>query len=78
MTTPRQAECLRFIREHIERTGASPSLKEIGGALGLTSPGVHRLTSLMLEQGVLVKSEGRHRSLRPAPPRRCPTCGGAL
>lgn len=75
MTTTRQAECLRFIREYIERTGASPSLKEIGGALGMTSPGVHRLTSLMVEQGVLIKTRGQHRNLQPAPPKRCPACG---
>ena len=78
MTTLRQAECLKFIREYIERKGASPSLKEIGGALGLNSPGVHRLTSLMIEQGELVKTPGRHRTLRPAPSRRCPTCGAPV
>lgn len=78
MTTPRQAACLAFIVGYIERTGASPSLKEIGGALGLSDPGVHRLTSKMIAQGLLIKTEGRHRSLRPVPPATCPACGVKL
>ena len=45
--TPRQRLVLDFIREAIERRGYPPSMREIGEAVGLTSPSsvAHQLAS---------------------------------
>lgn len=50
--TPRQADCLTFLREYVEEHGHSPTFDEIGTALGLASrSGVSRLLDGLGERG---------------------------
>ena len=62
--TPRQRLVLDFIREAIERRGYPPSMREIGEAVGLTSPSsvAHQLGSLE-RKGFLRRDANRPRAI---------------
>lgn len=55
---PRQAEILRVIRNHLQAHGCSPTLAEIGDALGLEKNTVHYHVKAMLSAGILERSPG--------------------
>lgn len=62
--TRRQREVLDIIRDFIERNGYSPSLEEIGGALGLSSVAtVHKHVSHLVEKGLVRRVWNQNRSI---------------
>lgn len=62
--TPKQAECLAFIREYIAQHGHSPSYDEIALALNLASKsGVFRLIKALERRGYLRRMSGIGRSI---------------
>lgn len=68
--TPRQRKVLEFIRMSVDARGYPPSLREIGEAVGLTSPSsvAHQLSALE-RKGYLRKDPNRPRALEiVAPP----------
>jgi repressor LexA len=62
--TPRQRRVLEVIRASVERRGYPPSVREIGEAVGLTSPSsvAHQLTTLQ-KKGYLRKDPNRPRAI---------------
>jgi repressor LexA len=62
--TPRQRLVLQTIRDAVERRGYPPSMREIGEAVGLTSPSsvAHQLTSLE-RKGYLRRDPNRPRAI---------------
>jgi len=66
--TRRQHQILHFIQQFLDRHGYAPSLAEIGGAFGLSSPAtVHKHLQALEERGVLRRSRGRRRFLEIIP-----------
>jgi len=64
--TKRQKEVLDFIRTFIEQGGYSPSLEEIGKALGMSSVAtVHKHVSHLTEKGLLGRQYNKKRSIVP-------------
>lgn len=62
--TRRQSEVLNIIRDFIQRNGYSPSLEEIGGALGLSSVAtVHKHVSHLVEKGFVRRVWNQNRSV---------------
>jgi SOS-response transcriptional repressor LexA len=62
--TPRQSECLTFIKAYIDVDAVAPSLDEICVAMGLKSKsGAKRLLEGLEERGVIRRSPGRARSI---------------
>mgnify|MGYP003621889363 CR=1 FL=1 len=62
--TRRQRQVFDTIRSFITRKGYSPSLEEIGEALGLSSVAtVHRHVERLIEKGLLRKDANRSRSV---------------
>ncbi|WP_455384237.1 transcriptional repressor LexA [Acidihalobacter prosperus] len=55
---PRQAEILKVIRDYLRVHGCSPTLAEIGDALGLEKNTVHYHVKAMLRSGLLERSPG--------------------
>lgn len=70
--TRRQREVLDVIREFIAEHGYSPSLEEIGAALGLSSVAtVHKHVSLLVDKGYVQRAWNQNRSIElvePDPP----------
>jgi repressor LexA len=79
--TRRQRQVLEVIRAFIERNGYSPSLEEIGAALGLSSVAtVHKHVSLLIEKGYAQRTWNQNRSIEltnadPSPALRLPVRG---
>lgn len=62
--TRRQREVLDVIRDFIDDKGYSPSLEEIGGALGLSSVAtVHKHVTHLVEKGLVRRSWNQNRSI---------------
>jgi repressor LexA len=62
--TPRQEQILGFIRDYGERNGYAPSMREIGGAVGLTSTSaVSYQLSILQDKGHLRRIPGRPRAV---------------
>jgi len=62
--TRRQREVLDVIRDFIETNGYSPSLEEIGGALGLSSVAtVHKHITHLVEKGFVRRVWNQNRSI---------------
>lgn len=62
--TRRQREVLDVIRDFIQRNGYSPSLEEIGGALGLSSVAtVHKHVTHLVEKGLVRRVWNQNRSI---------------
>ncbi len=58
--TKRQKQIIEFILSFMDKHGYSPSLREIGKALGLSSPAsVHEQVKKLTEIGFLEKAEGK-------------------
>src|SRR6185312_11817208 len=62
--TPRQHRVLEVIRDSVDRRGYAPSMREIGEAVGLTSPSsvAHQLTTLE-RKGFLRRDPNRPRAV---------------
>lgn len=77
--TPRQTELLRFIRGYqIAHGGVSPSLRECGRGLGVSSTqNIHRLLCCLEERGALRRLRGRERALDVLHPVSIPSIDGA-
>ncbi|MFC5141285.1 transcriptional repressor LexA [Actinomycetospora rhizophila] len=62
--TPRQRKVLEVIRDHVERNGYPPSVREIGDAVGLTSTSsvAHQMRTLE-KKGYLRRDPNRPRAL---------------
>lgn len=64
MLTDQEHNALQFIRDHWQRYERSPTLKEIGLAIGVQSRGtVHRYVSALEEKGYLQRESGQTRGL---------------
>ena len=77
--TPRQRGVLETIRESVDTRGYAPSMREIGEAVGLTSPSSvkHQLTTLE-RKGYLRRDPNRPRAMElvvPGPAQGAPTGG---
>jgi repressor LexA len=63
--TPMRIVILDFIRDHIERRGYPPSVREIGDAVKLkSSSSVHHHLRRLERIGVLARTSGRCRAIR--------------
>jgi len=83
----RQRQILHLILETVERRGYPPTVREIGDAVGLSSPStVHSHLSVLVDQGYLLRDpskpraievvdDGRRSDLRRAPLRDVPLVG---
>jgi SOS-response transcriptional repressor LexA len=66
---PRQTEVYRFIVAFRTRRGVSPTIREIGEGVGITSPnGVIHVLRALRRQGVLTWEQNRARTVRPVVP----------
>jgi len=64
MLTAKQQQLLRYIKEHLDRGGVSPSFEEMKEALDLKSKsGIHRLISALEERGFIRRLANRARAL---------------
>lgn len=64
MLTAKQQQLLRYIKEHLDRGGVSPSFEEMKEALNLKSKsGIHRLISALEERGFIRRLANRARAL---------------
>ncbi len=62
--TPRQREVLDFILKYKKEKGYSPSIREIGKGVGLSSPAtVHRHVQVLKEKGFLKVEPSKSRSI---------------
>lgn len=66
MLTELEQRMLEAIRDHITTQGRSPTLVEIGDAVGVTSKGtVHRYVQGLVDKGQLVRNHTGWRGLQP-------------
>jgi repressor LexA len=76
--TVRQRRILDVIRDSVERRGYPPSVREIGEAVGLTSPSsVAYQMGILQRRGYLRRDPNRPRALDVRPPREQPKSGEA-
>jgi len=62
--TPRQAEVYRFIKDHLERFGYPPTVRDIGKAVGLASPStVHAHLANLERLGLLRRDPTKPRAI---------------
>lgn len=65
MITPLEARIMRFLCQHLAENEASPSLRDIGEAVGVSSRGtVNRYIHRLIDKGYLVAADDSRRSLR--------------
>src|SRR3712207_4993477 len=61
----RKLEILRFLARRVSRCEGSPSIREIGAAVGLKSTqSVHAKLGRLADYGYVERGDGRHRSVR--------------
>lgn len=64
MLSDRQQQVLDFIKETVETRGYPPSVREIGDAVGLSSPSsVHSQLSALVDMGVIKKDPTKPRAI---------------
>jgi len=61
--TPKQAEIFTMIRDARMTNGFSPTMQEIGDALGISRGTVHEHISALVKKGALLRDENKARSL---------------
>lgn len=61
--TRRQREVLRLIRQHIDRLGYPPSLRELAGELGINPTGVAGHLASLERKGAIRRSAGVARAI---------------
>lgn len=63
--TPKQKQLLEFIRDYVAERGLPPTFEEMRLASGLASKsGVARLVDALVDEGLLLRSDGKQRGLR--------------
>lgn len=61
----RQGQILDFIRQHIQSTGSAPTLKQIAGAIGVSSLAtVHEHLTTLEQKGLIKRRYGKTRSIK--------------
>jgi repressor LexA len=55
--SPRQSEILEFVNQHVEKYGYPPTVREIGQAVGLTSPSTVHAHLARLESAGLIRRD---------------------
>jgi repressor LexA len=55
--SPRQREILEFVNSHVDQHGYPPTVREIGGAVGLTSPSTVHAHLARLESAGLIRRD---------------------
>ncbi len=55
--SPRQREILEFVNSHVDQHGYPPTVREIGGAIGLTSPSTVHAHLARLEAAGLIRRD---------------------
>jgi repressor LexA len=55
--SPRQREILEFVNSHVDQHGYPPTVREIGGAVGLTSPSTVHAHLARLEAAGLIRRD---------------------
>jgi repressor LexA len=55
--SPRQREILEFVNSHVDQHGYPPTVREIGGAVGLTSPSTVHAHLARLETAGLIRRD---------------------
>lgn len=80
MLTARQQQVLHFIEQHRSATGLSPTVREIGRGLGLSSSSTVSAHLVALEKaGAIRRIPGGPRSVQPVNNMaRCSECDGPL
>ncbi|MBE9515782.1 MAG: repressor LexA [Proteobacteria bacterium] len=64
MITPLEARIMRFLRQYLAENETSPSLRDIGEAVGVSSRGtVNRYIHRLIDKGYLVAGDDSRRSL---------------
>ncbi|WP_083991864.1 LexA family protein [Bradyrhizobium embrapense] len=59
-----QAQCVQFVRHHVEQHGASPSYREIADHLGIRGRGtISHLIDSLVYRGALLRVPGKARTL---------------
>ena len=72
--TPRQLDLLRFFDMYTRQHGLSPTMKEIGDAMGITKVTVFEMVEELIRKKILFKEMRYHsRSLRLLPGYKIPT-----
>lgn len=61
--TPRQADCLAFIRKRLEAGQVAPSYEEIAAHLGIVKSNAHRMVHALAERGHIRMIRNRERSI---------------
>ena len=59
----KQKEALEYIKVHIIAHGQSPTLEEIGTAIGSKKQNVRRLLAALEDHGYITREENKHRSI---------------
>lgn len=63
--TPKQKQCLDFIKSYISKFGISPSLREISQNSGFKSPSAsHRIVGLLIRDGYITRDSKVARGIR--------------
>jgi repressor LexA len=63
--TPRQRVVLEFIRQHIQKQGFPPTVREIADHFGIASPnGVATHLKELVRKGAIAKEPNRARTIR--------------
>lgn len=60
----RRAEILRFLAKHLDDRGYSPSMQEVGDAIGVHKNGARHHLLKMQRDGLVQMTEGSYRSIR--------------
>lgn len=63
--TEKQEKVLQYIKTYLFEKGYPPSVRELGAALGLSSPStVHSHLKALENKGYLVRQEGKSRAMQ--------------
>lgn len=62
--TPRQAEILAYIREHIAKKGYPPTVRELGSEFTIHINAARQHLMALEKHGAIVRERGKSRALR--------------
>lgn len=67
--TPRQAECLKFLRDRQRAGKVPPTYQEMADHFGIVKSNVHRMIHALMERGYVQQLPNRHQSIMVIEPR---------
>ena len=67
--TPRQGQFLEFIHDYIKLNGRSPSEADMQRHFRTTPPSIHSMILMLEKRGLIARTPGQARSIRPLVPR---------